>query len=244
MKYIYSFFNEPIQNKINQSFNYYIYENILELNFQKLKQDILSLEKNMVKKYPAFSDGGTELGSNSLTSRFIHYNLLQIDETKFLKNIIREKHDDFLNTLKYEVGDNYYVQCWANVMRKGEQIKAHSHGSNNHMYLSGNICVLTENTNTHYILPYFNNEFSSKNEKGKITMFPFWLKHYTDKVDTESLNELSAIGYDLAKKSKKHEKHRKAKLFPQIVQDLFCNFSVFVSFYYHKSNDLSSFLSF
>ena len=185
MKNIYNFVNEPLKNKFNPSFNYYIYENILELNFQKLKQDILSLEKNMVKKYPAFSDGDTELGSNSLTSRFIHYNLLQIDETKFLKNIIREKHDDFLNTLEYEVGDNYYVQCWANVMRKGEQIKAHSHGSNNHMYLSGNICVLTEDTNTHYILPYFNNEFSSKNEKGKITMFPFWLKHYTDKVNTD-----------------------------------------------------------
>ena len=99
MKNIYNFVNEPLKNKFNPSFNYYIYENILELNFQKLKQDILSLEKNMVKKYPAFSDGDTELGSNSLTSRFIHYNLLQIDETKFLKNIIREKHDDFLNTL-------------------------------------------------------------------------------------------------------------------------------------------------
>ena len=185
MKNIYNFVNEPLKNKFNPSFNYYIYENILELNFQKLKQDILSLEKNMVKKYPPFSDGGTELGSNSLTSRFIHYNLLQIDETKFLKNIIREKHDDFLNTLEYEVGDNYYVQCWANVMRKGEQIKAHSHGDNNHMYLSGNICVLTENTNTNYISPYYDINFSSKNELGKITLFPYWVKHYTDEVKTD-----------------------------------------------------------
>ena len=52
MKNIYNFVNEPLKNKFNPSFNYYIYENILELNFQKLKQDILSLEKNMVKKYP------------------------------------------------------------------------------------------------------------------------------------------------------------------------------------------------
>ena len=185
MKYIYNFFNEPIQNKFNQSFNYYIYENILKLNFEKLKQDILNLEKQIIKKYPPYSDGKTGLGNNSLTSRFMYFNLLQMDETKFLKDIIREKHDDFLNTLKYEVGDNYYVQCWANVMRRGEQIKPHSHASNNHMYLSGHICVFTENTNTHYIAPYHSNEFSSKNESGKITLFPSWLKHYTDKVNTD-----------------------------------------------------------
>ena len=202
MKNIYNFSNQPLKNKFNPSFNYFVYENILELNFEKLKQDILNLEKEIIKKCPPYSDGGTELGSDSLTSRFIHYNLLQMDETKFLKNIIREKHDDFLNALEYEVRDNYYVQCWANVMRKGEQIKAHSHGSNNHMYLSGNICVLTENTNTHYILPYFNNEFSSKNEKGKITMFPFWLKHYTDKVNTDLR---ITIAFDMMEEESFHE---------------------------------------
>tara|TARA_Y100000996_G_scaffold336236_1_gene272799 strand:+ start:296 stop:943 length:648 start_codon:yes stop_codon:yes gene_type:complete len=185
MKNIYNFVNEPLKNKFNPSFNYYIYENILELNFQKLKQDILSLEKNMVEKYPPFSDGNTGLGDSSLTSRFRYFNLLQLEETKFLKDIIRKKHDDFLNTLEYEVGDNYYVQCWANVMRRGEQIKSHSHGIDNYCYLSGNICVHTENTNTHYISPYYINEFSSKNELGKITLFPSWLKHYTDEVNTD-----------------------------------------------------------
>ena len=177
--------NEPLKNKFNPSFNYFIYENMLELNFEKLKHDILNLEKDIIEKYPPYNDGNTELGSNSLTSRFIHYNLLQIDETKFLKDIIRKKHDDFSNILEYEIGDTYYVQCWANVMRKGEQIKTHSHAKNNYSYLSGHICVHTENTNTHYIAPYFINEFSSKNELGKITLFPSWLRHYTDEVNTD-----------------------------------------------------------
>ena len=70
-------------------------------------------------------------------------------------------------------------------MRKGEQIKTHSHAKNNYSYLSGHICVHTENTNTHYIAPYFINEFSSKNELGKITLFPSWLRHYTDEVNTD-----------------------------------------------------------
>ena len=86
MKNIYNFVNEPLKNKFNPSFNYYIYENILELNFQKLKQDILSLEKNMVKKYPAFSDGdtasirvigGIDIDQSSLTPNALAY--VQVD---------------------------------------------------------------------------------------------------------------------------------------------------------------------
>ena len=189
MKNIYNFINEPLKNKFNPSFNYWMYENVLELNFEKLKQDILNLEKNMIEKYPshdsALSDGNTGLGSDSLTSRFKHYNLLQLDETKFLKDMIRDKHDDFLETLEYEVGNTYYVQCWANVMRKGQQINKHYHAENNYSYLSGHICVHTENTYTHYASPYYGNIFSSENDLGKITLFPSWIEHYTDQCNTD-----------------------------------------------------------
>ena len=182
---IYNFVNEPLNNKFNPSYNYYMFEDTLELDFKKLKQDILNLEKEIIKKYPAFSDGKTGLGESSLTSRFKYFNLLQIDETKFLKDIIRKKHDEFLIALEYEVGDSYYVQCWANVMRRGEQIKTHRHGWDNHCYLSGNLCVHTENTNTHYVSPYHDTTFSSKNELGKLTLFPQWVQHYTDEVNTD-----------------------------------------------------------
>ena len=57
----------------------------MKLDFGKLKQDILNLEKEIIEKYPPYSDGKTGLGNNSLTSRFKYYNLLQMDETKFLK---------------------------------------------------------------------------------------------------------------------------------------------------------------
>ena len=185
MKYVYNFINEPLENKFNPSFNYYIYENILELNFEKLKQDILNLEKDVIQKYPSFSDGGTGLGNNSLTSRFKYYNLLQLNETKFLKDVIRKFHDDFLDTLKYRVGDNYYVQCWANVMRKGEKIQKHIHGNNNYGYLGGHICVYTKDTNTYYSNPYNRENFVSKNYDGKLTFFPDYLAHYTDEVKND-----------------------------------------------------------
>jgi len=179
---IYNFINEKVKNKFNPTYNFFIYEDVLQFNFQKLKQDILNLEKTIIKKYSAYSDGNTGLGNDSLTSRFRYFNLLQIDETRFLKDIIRKSHNNFLNTLNYEIDNIYYVQCWANVMRRGEQIKEHHHGINNYSYLGGHICVHTENTNTHYVSPYYKDSFPSKNEPGKITLFPNWLRHYTDKV--------------------------------------------------------------
>lgn len=194
MKKIYNFKNDKIKNKFNPTFDYFIYEDVLKLNFEKLKDDILNLEKNIIKKYPSYSDGETGLGDNSLTSRFRYFNLLQIEETKFLKDVIKKAHEDFLNTLNYKIDNNYYVQCWANVMRKDEQIKIHSHGSTNYCYLGGHICVHTENTNTNYVSPYFKNIFSSKNQPGKITLFPNWLEHYTDKV----VNDLRiTIAFDI-----------------------------------------------
>ena len=202
MSKIYKFVNDKIRNEFNPTFSYYLYEDILKFNFEKLKKDILDLEKDIIKKYPSFTDGDTGLGDDSLTSRFRYYNLLQLNETKFLKNIIRESHDNFLNRQNYKIDNNYYVQCWANVMRKGEQIKTHNHGGSNYTYLSGHICVHTENTSTHYISPYFRNLFSSKNQPGKITLFPSYSDHYTDKV----ISDLRiTIAFDIINEESLHE---------------------------------------
>ena len=70
-------------------------------------------------------------------------------------------------------------------MRKNDKILKHSHANNNWDYLSGHICVSTKETYTHYVDPFYNTIFSSKNEIGKITIFPSWIKHYTDKVKSE-----------------------------------------------------------
>ena len=56
---------------------------------------------------------------------------------------------------------------------------------NNYSYLSGHICVHTENTYTHYASPYYGNVFSSENDLGKITLFPSWIEHYTDQCNTD-----------------------------------------------------------
>lgn len=205
---IHFFQNKPLQNFVNQSYQYCIYDKIFskEINIKKLKYFILNMEKSTIKKYTNqykelvkktnWKDGLTGLGSNSLTSRMPFYNLLHFEEVEYLKDVIKIAHNDFLNELGKSYDGKLYIRCWANIMRKGQKINTHSHASNNFDYLSGHICVQTDNTSTYYMDPFYDNEiFSSKNIPGKITLFPSWTKHYTDTVTTNK--ERITIAFDI-----------------------------------------------
>jgi hypothetical protein len=194
---IYKFENSILKNPFNPAYRYFIFEDNFKnkLKINNLKSFILKNEKKIIKKYQSdydnfvkkskWIDGETGLGKNSLTSRSPFYNLLNFKETNHLKKIIKESHNQFLSEINTTYSDNLYVQCWANVMRKNDKILKHSHANNNWDYLSGHICVSTKETYTHYVDPFYNTIFSSKNEIGKITIFPSWIKHYTDKVKSE-----------------------------------------------------------
>jgi len=181
---IYKIQNKSKLNFFNPVYEYYIYENILNIDLNYLKKFILQKEKQIINKYPAYSDGDTGLGNNSLTSRYPYFNLLQYKELNFLKERIKHEYDTFLNELNVDK-QNVYVQCWANVMKKGDKIKKHIHGNNNYGYLGGHICVCTENTNTYYVNPYNRKDFISKNINGKLSFFPDYLAHYTDEVKND-----------------------------------------------------------
>ena len=61
------------------------------IDVNKLSKQILRNETKIIKKYPptvgggVYSDGNTGLGSNSLTSRFYHFNVLKWWGTKILR---------------------------------------------------------------------------------------------------------------------------------------------------------------
>ena len=197
---IHNIVNEEILNPFNPRYSFYIYENDVydSLNCNFLKDFILNFEKDSLKKYPYYSDAGTGLGNNSLTSRYKHYNLLKIKETSYLKNIIRQSYNSFLNELNLNCDEKIYVQCWANVLRKGQKFNAHRHDLNNYGYLGGHICVSTYNTSTHYVLPYYEKPYALKNKNGMITLFPSWMKHYTDEVVSDE--ERITIAFDIKTK--------------------------------------------
>lgn len=176
--------------------SYYIFEDNIsyKIDLDIVKKIILKKEKEIKRLYPSSDDGETGLG-DSLTSRHSQFNLFKWPEIKELKKSVRSTHDHFLKSLNQNTDIKIYSKCWANVMRKGDKIKKHSHYNNSFCYLGGHICVQSNNTSTHYINPYTKEIFSSKNEIGKITLFPNWIEHYTDKVDDNNLR--ITIAFDI-----------------------------------------------
>lgn len=148
----------------------------------RLKEEILLKEPQIIAENEFVSDWGTRLGKNSLTARANNYNLLSFDNTKNLKSAIQNVHELYLNFFDLKLTDKYYIQCWANVMRGKEKIFPHRHAGDSFSYLSGNICLDVDGTSTYYIHPFTEEPWQSFNENNKMTIFPSYIKHYTDPV--------------------------------------------------------------
>ena len=205
---IINFKSKPKNTPFAPEWNYFMFESELhDVNFKKLALFILKKEKEILKLSPTirnnkFSDGYTGLGEKSTTARFDKYNVLKWNTTeiKTLKKQIINFHNLILNKFKLPLVNELYIQCWMNVMRKGETIKPHLHSVKPDCYLGGHICVQVHNTSTHYINPINQISdpeiYSSKNSVGKITMFQNNIPHYTD---TQNENEERiTIAFDLS----------------------------------------------
>ena len=167
-----------------------------DINVKKLAKKILRNESRIIKKYPPKSidlkeyiDGQTGLGYNSLTSRSSHYNVLNWWGTRRLRQWIRAGYEEY-----NQCGGPLYVQCWANVMRKGEQIKPHKHEAHNNTqckyHLCGHLCVQVDgSTSTYY------DNAPVLNENGQITFFPAFTYHWTDRYEND--NERITIAFDI-----------------------------------------------
>jgi hypothetical protein len=173
--------------------NYLIIEDLYDLDLSSISKEILTQEKVINKKYEYIDDWGTGLG-DSLTSRSPNYNILEWDVCRGLKQKIKETHENLIQELNLPK-DKIYIQCWGNVMRKGQKINSHAHYRSPVSYLSGNFCVQTDNTSTSFQNPITDEIWSSENIPGKITLFPSWLKHFTD--EHKSDDERITIAFDL-----------------------------------------------
>jgi len=183
--------SKPPRTPFAPQWHYHLgYEFISNVDFKKIAKIILRKEKYILKKFPPSTksniDGYTGLGKNSLTSRYEHFNIFSWSEPeiKKLKPIILDFHSRFLDELKIKGLSDFTLKGWANVMRKGERIKAHIHATSPTAYLSGHICVQCKDTATYYINPVnqLNEPYIHKlpNEVGQIILFPSYIPHYTD----------------------------------------------------------------
>ena len=133
------------------------------INCQELKEFLLEKEKEIMKIIPnTYNDGGTKLGKNSTTSRFLYYNVLtwKHPEIEQLKKVIFRLYYQYFKCCfpDAEIGAQDFngvsASCWMNVMRKGERIVKHQHGYHPTGFLTGHFCVSCSNTATVYVNPY------------------------------------------------------------------------------------------
>jgi len=211
---IVNFKSLPKKNYFAPEWDYYIIENIIKkVNFKSLSKFLLKKEKELLKiTKPILKastiDGYTGLGENSITSRYASFNVFNFKNKelyKISKEIINI-HKILLNFLKIETPKNLWIQCWFNVMRKGEFIKPHIHSFDPSTYLGGHICVQVQNTHTKYINPInqLNDQeiYTSENEVGKITLFQNNIPHFTNIHNCDK--ERITIAFDLALEKKEN----------------------------------------
>jgi hypothetical protein len=194
---IINFKSDPSKTPFSPTWNYYMFEGTIlqhvDINF--IRDMILLWEPKIIQQYEYINDWGTGLGKNSMTARSSNYNLLFWPEMSPLRSAIRKAHDIFVNELGIDMKEKLYIQCWANVMRVGEEIKQHQHWKTSYSYLGGHVAIQCNDTCTYYVNPFTRESYASPNEHGKITLFPNWIEHYTD--THRSNSERITIAFDI-----------------------------------------------
>jgi hypothetical protein len=198
---IIKFKSPPKQTFFAPEWDYTLCETqISGIDFSEIAKEILSKEFEIVNAYPADKDGYTELGSRSLTSRYKFFNVFswQNQQIQLLKDQIHYRYIKFLESLSIR-RRKVWIQCWANVMRYGEEIKPHIHTVNPFTYLGGHVTIQTEESFTGYINPINQiNEpeiYYSQNEIGKLTFFQANIPHFTSKY--QGKGERITIAFDI-----------------------------------------------
>ena len=175
------------------------------IDFKDIKYTILGKEKFIIEQYDAnLNDAYTELCKDSLTSRFAHYNIFNWPEMYKIKSAVKSIHDNFINYLKFDIKP-VYINGWAKVMRKGQQINTHLHNADETCYLGGHICVACEQSSTFYINPVntINDPevFEIENKVGQLTLFSNCIPHYTSKHEGNSERITMAFNLNVVNKN-------------------------------------------
>jgi hypothetical protein len=192
---------------LSPSYEYKIFGGyIRNVNFVTLSEFILDKEKEILSvefdETKSKSSGYYLLGPNSLSSRDITYNFLTWEhiEVKKLKESIISYYREAIDFFNVVEKHNYplKIKCWANVLRKGEELKVHTHSNNNnpYCYLSGHVTIQCENTQTIYINPSAGEDkYHTQNSPGKINIFQSNIPHHTTKHMGEK--ERITIAFDI-----------------------------------------------
>jgi hypothetical protein len=166
----------------------------------KLKKIMLDEEKYIMETYPAFGGGMVDKENGLedwITNRAFEYNLLKFadkyPELNELKDHIANQYKNYVTSLNFPE-EKVYIQVWINILYKDSRhFTSHHHahesriGDQSYAYVSGNICIDAEDTNTYYIDPFLDTrKITIKNIAGESILFPSWVLHSTDQNQAET----------------------------------------------------------
>jgi hypothetical protein len=140
----------------------YLYSiDLNSLNNSQIFKEILKTE-DFIKKL--FDDYDKAYGSFS-TSHFDKYNTFQfpLDETSKLYRELVNNISPFLDKKQ-----NYALQCWFNVFRKGENIDWHNHWLPEAKVWHGFYCVYVKDSFTEYKIPNVNEIIKVPSKEGRL----------------------------------------------------------------------------
>jgi len=161
---------------------------------------IIKNEKRIIEETPdnPFDDAGTGLGKNSLTAKYVFFNLMEetrdVESFKLYRKWLWNQYQEFMSTIRYPVRD-CYINAWANVVRKSQAMGLHHHGVKPFSYLSANMHLDDYETETYYINSIDHKKYSFKNVKGGCVFFPSSMRHGVTKHKKQ--NRRVSIAFDL-----------------------------------------------
>lgn len=163
------------------NFNLWMYM-LEDKNYCKeLAEFLKSKEQEILDSTSPINDGGTGLGNNTVTSRYSTFNLFHINDYKInrFKELIETQFILFCQQLNIDISEQFYINCWYNVMKPGQKIHTHSHNLTRSSFFSGHFTVDCEDSYTYYICPVTKDKLEFTNNIGEGIFFPSYIEHGT-----------------------------------------------------------------
>jgi len=142
----------------------YLYS--IDLNFldnKKIFKEVLYTEKYLQKKFKNLQN--KKIYGSFSTSIFEKYNTFQFP-LKETSKLYRELVNNIYPFL--DKNEDYWLQCWFNVFRKGENIDWHKHWESPDKVWHGFYCVYVEDSFTEYKIPNIENIIKVPSKEGRL----------------------------------------------------------------------------
>ena len=184
------------------NYNYFVFENDIsnKVDINEILNYMFDREKELLKDDKNIDKNDGEKKFMTIRYKFFNEKIFKMKYMINLINVLKENIYDYSKILHEKIPENLWIQMWCNILRKEQSIDIHQHDASEYSYLSGNLCLQSNNTKTHYINPQnyfkkFNPEYSSENKKGGLTIFPSTIPHCTDSVKDDDIRV--SIAFDV-----------------------------------------------